>query len=76
MKNGVITAKGTANDIEDEPVYEENYRAKVLFRIPDMANMQALYENPVAFVIFAMLLGLFIFGRDIFSRIYDRFCKE
>lgn len=76
IKNGVITAKGTANDIADEPVYQENYRAKVLFRIPDMANVQAVYENPAAFIIFALLLGLLIFGKDIFSKIYDRFGKE
>lgn len=72
IKDGVITAKGSANDVEDEPVTEDNYRAKVLLRIPGMANLQAVYENPVAFIVFAVLLGLLIFGKDIFNRIYTK----
>ena len=73
MEGGVITAKGTANDLADEPVTEENYRAKVLFRIPGMVNLQAVYENPTAFCIFTVLLVLLFFGKDIFGKVYERF---
>ena len=73
VNNGVITAKGTANSVADEPVTIENYRAKVLFRIPDMANIQAVFKQPMSFLVFAILLGVFLFGKEIFSKIYDTF---
>ena len=73
IEDGVVTAKGTANDIEDEPVTEENYRAKVLFKIPGIVNLQNIYESPVAFGIFALLLLLLFFGKDIFNKVYERF---
>lgn len=72
-KSDAIIAKGTANDIEDEPVTAENYRARVLFRIPGMANLQAVYATPGTFIIFTLLLGLLIFGKDIFDWIYKQF---
>ena len=73
IQDGVITAKGTANDIEDEPVTEANYRAKVICRIPGMGILQSLWESPVAVVVLIVLLALLIFGKDIFNRIYERF---
>ena len=73
IQGGVITAKGTANDIEDESVTEENYRAKVICRLPGMGAMQAVWERPGAVVVLIILLALLIFGKDIFNKIYDRF---
>lgn len=73
IQDGVITAKGTANDQADEPVTKEQYRAKVLFKVPGMINIQAVYENPVTLVIMIVLLALILFGKDIFNHIYDRF---
>lgn len=76
-RNGeVLTAKGTANDIEDEPVTERNYRAKVLCRIPAMGSLGAVYESPSTFIVFAVLLFLLIFGKDIFAGIYKRFFEK
>lgn len=73
IKDGVITAQGTANELADEPVTREQYRAKVLFRVPGMIYIQAVYENPVTMVIMIALVGLILFGKDIFDNIYDRF---
>lgn len=71
IAEGVITAKGTANDIEDDPVTEDNYRAKVLFRIPQLGILQNVYENPAALLLFSMVLVLLVFGNDIFTKMYD-----
>jgi len=72
IEDGVVTAQGTANDIEDEPVTEENYRAKVMLRIPQMEAIFTIYETPVLMIGFVVLLGLLLFGNDLFTKIYEK----
>ena len=71
ISDGVVIAKGTANDIEDDPVTEDNYRAKVLFRIPGIGILQSIYESPVTMLIYMVALVLLIFGKDIFTKVYE-----
>ena len=67
-----VVAQGIANDLEDDPVTEENYRAKVLFKIPKMELILIMYETPVLMVIFVVLLLALLFGDDLFRLIYEK----
>lgn len=66
-----VIAKGTVNDLTDKPVTEENYKAKVILRIPYLCSIMALWDTPVAFFLFCALLFAVIFGKSIFGEIYD-----
>lgn len=66
-----VVAQGIANDIEDDPVTEENYRAKVLFKIPKMELILIMYETPALMIIFVVLLAALLFGNDLFRLIYE-----
>jgi len=70
-------AKGLDNSSEDLPIPKENYRAKFVFRVPLLGGIWRITGNPVRFVLLALLIGLIIFGDQIFSAIYIKvFDKE
>lgn len=69
---GEVIAQGVANDAADEPVTEDTYKGKVIFTIPHLSSILYFYESPVAFIAFAGIVFLLIFGNNIFSGIYDR----
>lgn len=71
LGDGYAVAKGTANEAEDEPVTRENYRARVLFAIPNLWLILTFYDSAAGFILFSILLFLIIFGKDIFSAIYE-----
>jgi len=70
-------AKGIENTVEDLPVDKEDYRALYVYRIPLLGGIWRISGNPVKFIMLALLIGLIIFGDQIFSAIYLRvFDKE
>lgn len=66
-----ITTQGTANPVEDSPITEEDYRAKVLVVIPCLSAILLFYSSPLYFFGFMVLMFFLIFGSIIFSNLYD-----
>ena len=71
IDEGYVITQGTANKDPDEPVREKDYKARVVCRIPLLGKIWRMYSTPVLFLIWTLLLVLLIFGREIFSAIYD-----
>jgi len=65
-------AKGIENTIEDLPVSKDAYRARYVFRIPLLGGIWRITGNPIKFVLLAVLIGLILFGDQIFSAVYTK----
>ncbi len=70
--DGYVITRGTANDIDDLPVYEESYRAKVIFSIPYLSVILVFYQSPFYFAMFAVVLFFFIFSRSLAEELYEQ----
>ena len=71
VEKGLLTTQGTANAQPDEPITEEDYRAKVIGEVPIFRVISVFFQNQVYMILFLILLFLLIFGVDIFSASYD-----
>ena len=65
-----LITQGAANESPDAPVSREEYRARLVLRIPLLGGVWAVSRRPVGFVIYALLLSALLFGREIFSALY------
>ncbi len=71
-KGDTLITQGSANAVPDEPVSQEEYRAKMLWRVPGLGAIWRISAKPAAFLLFAALLTVLIFGDDIFALIYKK----
>lgn len=71
VREDCLITQGCANELPDSPVTETDYRAEMLFCIPKLGGIRKIYTSPLRFLTFAVLLGLLIFGTDIFSAVYE-----
>lgn len=71
LEDGYVIARGTANEMADKPVTKEDYRARVVFPIPNLWLILTFYDSAAGFILFSVLLFLIIFGKDIFSALYE-----
>lgn len=65
-----FTTRGTANEADDAPITWEEYRARMLCRVPGLDALWTVCDSPLRFSIFAALTLLLIFGNDIFAAVY------
>ena len=72
IRGDTLITRGTANDISDEPVSREDYKAKMICSVPFVGAMWRISSKPLNFVIFAVLLTLLIFGKEIFGFTYQK----
>ena len=71
-----LTTKGTANEIADSPVSLNEYLVRVVCRIPMLGALWRIGSSASRFAIFAVLVTLLIFGKDIFSALYGKAFNE
>ena len=71
VDSGIIT-KGVANDVDDGVVSSDEYKLKVLFKIPLLGGLWRIYDSPFKTIILILLLGLLLFGDEILPRVYDK----
>ena len=74
--SGSVVTQGTANEQPDEPVSREEYRARVVARIPLLGAVMSVYTSVPSFLLFAALLTLLVFGDRIFPAVFRRLAKE
>lgn len=76
-QGGYLITKGKANPVADNPVTREEYRTKVMFKIPLLGGIWRISSKPFNFMLFALLIVLLLFGDKIFSGLYTKvFEKE
>lgn len=71
-----VTTQGTANLLPDDPVAEQEYRAKVICRIPGLGAIWRMYENPPLLILWLIILVMLLFGTDLFPAIYNLIVKH
>lgn len=71
-----ITTQGTANQVEDSSITKEEYRAKMIFKIPYLSVILMFYSSPIYMTLFALGLFFLIFGYKIFNNLYDFIQKK
>lgn len=76
IQGDTLITQGRANAVPDAPVARQEYRAKMLLRLPALGKIVTLYEHPARFAGFAVLVTVLIFGGDIFSALYDRIIRR
>ena len=74
--SGSVVTQGTANEQPDDPVSREEYRARVVARIPLLGAVMSVYTSVPRLLIFATLLTLLVFGDRIFPAVFRRLTKE
>ena len=57
-----VVTKGLANGLADDPIGEEVYHSKMMFRIPYLGILVLIYESPVLLTVFTVVLAILIFG--------------
>lgn len=67
-----IYTQGIANKYPDEPVSKEEYRARMITVIPLLGFVWRIYSDTVLFILWSILLIVLIFGKDIFSELFDK----
>ena len=75
-ENGRIVTKGLQNNLEDAPVGEQGYCAKMLFAIPGGAKYYEKMSEPAVTVLLLLLVAMAFFGVPVFSRIYNMFSRN
>ena len=70
QSDDMFITRGTANEADDAPITAQEYRARMLCRIPGLNALWKVCDSPLRFVIFAVLAALLIFGRNIFPALY------
>ena len=76
VQDGALITQGRANAVPDEPVTRQEYRAKMVLRLPVLGKVLTVFESPVRYMGFAVLVTVLIFGGDIFSALYDRIARR
>lgn len=71
-----LTCKGTNNEYQDSEVGLDEYKAKVVTKIPLMGSLWRIGSSPIRFAIFAVLMILIIFGKDLFNAIFNKLFKD
>lgn len=69
--SGFVT-QGAANPLPDGLMGREEYRARVICRIPLLGSIWLMYSSVPLFLCWMILLILLVFGSEIFPAVYDR----
>ena len=67
-----LICKGTNNEYADSEVSLSEYKAKVVTKIPFMGTLWRIASSPIRFSIFAVLMVLIIFGKEIFEAVFNK----
>lgn len=73
---GSVVTQGTANAVPDAPVREEEYRARLICRIPALGVIWKFCSSAPLFLLWTLLLVLLLFGTDIFPALYEHLQKR
>ena len=71
-----LITKGSANEYADAEVGLDEYKAKVVLRLPIVGSLWRIGSSPIRFAIFAVLMTLIIFGKDIFEAVYVKLFEK
>lgn len=70
-----LICKGTNNEYQDSEVGLDEYKARVVGKIPLLGSLWRISSSPIRFAIFALLMAILIFGKEIFSALFGKIEK-